>query len=133
LEDLARQLLGALGLALDGAVVADEGVEVAVAGVEDVGHLHVVLGRELIDAVEHLGQLRARDDAVLDEVVRADAAHRRERRLAGLPEELALGLVARDPHVVGAALLAMAAAPPKAGPALALGAVSLEERRAPPP
>src|SRR3954470_13948903 len=43
LDDQPGQLLGALGLALAGAVVADEGMEVAVTGVEDVGHPQAVL------------------------------------------------------------------------------------------
>ena len=55
-DDLAGQLLGALGLALGVAVVADERVQVAVAGVEDVGHAQAVLARELVDAVEHLAE-----------------------------------------------------------------------------
>ena len=44
-EDQPGQLLGLLGLALDRAVVADERVQVAVAGVEDVGDDHAVLAR----------------------------------------------------------------------------------------
>ena len=43
------------------------------------------------------GQPRARDDAVLDVVVGRDPAHRRERRLARPPDQLALGLVLRRP------------------------------------
>ena len=128
-DDQAAQLLGALGLALDPAVVADQRVQVAVAGVEDVGHDQVVLARHLVDPLEHLGQLRARDHAVLDEVVRRDPAHRRERRLAHLPEQRALGLVARDPHVVGAAALADRHHLVEAGLALALGAVELDQQR----
>ena len=64
------------------AVVADERVQVAVAGVEDVGDDQPVLLGQLVDPLEHLGQLGARDHAVLDEVVGRDPAHRRERRLA---------------------------------------------------
>src|SRR3954452_3623523 len=66
-HDLARELLGARGLAL---AIADERVQVAVAGVEDVAHLEPVLARQRIDALEHLGQPRARDHAVLHVVVR---------------------------------------------------------------
>ena len=48
------------------------------------------------DAGEDLGQLRARDDAVLDVVVRRDPAHRGERRLPALPDPRALRLGPRD-------------------------------------
>ena len=44
---------------------------------------------------EHFGQLRPRHDAVLHVVVRRDAAHRRERRLASLPDPRALLVVGR--------------------------------------
>src|SRR3954454_11237419 len=60
-HDLARQLLGALGLAL---AVADQRVEVAVAGVEDVADLQPVLLGQRVDALEHVGQLGARDHRV---------------------------------------------------------------------
>ena len=49
-EDRARAQLGPLGLALDGPVVEDERVQVAVAGVEDVADAQAVLDRELLDA-----------------------------------------------------------------------------------
>src|SRR5215204_1245848 len=81
-EDPAGELLGALGLALVAAVEADERMEVAVAGVEDVGDDHPVLLRQRVDRLQHLGQLGARDHAVLHEVVRRHPAHRRERGLA---------------------------------------------------
>ena len=79
--------------------------------------------------VEHLGQLGARDDAVLHEVVRRDAAHRRERRLAGLPEQLRAPPRRGDPHVVGAAPLADRDDLVEARVALGLGAVELDEQR----
>ena len=50
LDDRGGQPLGALGLAWDGGVVQHERVEIAVAGVEDVGHAQPVLGREVADA-----------------------------------------------------------------------------------
>ena len=43
--------------------------------------------------LEHLGQSGPRDDAVLDEVVRADPTDRGERRLAALPDQRPLGRV----------------------------------------
>ena len=74
-----------------------ERVQVAVAGVEDVGHPDAARRRTIVgDAAQHLGQRGARDDAVLHDVVRADPADRGERRLAALPEQRPLGVVGRD-------------------------------------
>src|SRR4051812_1720672 len=98
LEDLPRELLGALGVLVG--VVADERVQVAVPGVEDVGHAHAVLLPQLGDPAQHLGQLRAGDDAVLHVVGARDAPHGRERRLAGLPEAGGLLGVGGDPDLL---------------------------------
>ena len=43
-------------------------MEIAVTGVEDVADAQTVLGLEPRDLAQHLGQLRARHDAVLDVV-----------------------------------------------------------------
>ena len=69
-------------------------MQVAVAGVEDVADAQPVLRLELGDPAQHLGQPRPRHDPVLDVVVVGDPAHRRERRLAPLPEQRALVVVA---------------------------------------
>ena len=91
LEDLLGEQLRALRLARDARVVEHERMEVAVAGVEDVADAQAGSLRELVDAAQHLRQLRARDDAVLHVVVGADPAHRGERRLAPAPDRGALG------------------------------------------
>ena len=78
-------------------VVEHERVQVAVAGVEDARDPQAVLVAERVDPPQHLGQPRARDDAVLDVVARRDPAHRRERRLAAAPDR------ARAPPAVSAA------------------------------
>ena len=49
---------------------------------------------ERADASEHFRQLRSRNHAVLHVVVRRDAAHRGERRLAAFPDARALVVVA---------------------------------------
>ena len=46
-------------------IVEDVRVEVAVARVEDVADAEAVLGDDLVDPPQHVGQLRARDHAVL--------------------------------------------------------------------
>src|SRR5262245_61444040 len=102
LEDRLGERASALGLALGPCVVEDERVEIAVAGVEDVADPQAVLDLELGDPAQDLGQLRARDDAVLDVVVARDAAHRRERRLPSLPEQRPLVVVRGRPDLPGA-------------------------------
>ena len=92
-EDRLGQLAGAFGLARHVLVVEDERVQVAVTGVEDVADPQAVLALELGDPAQHPGELRPRDDTVLDVVALADAAHGPEGRLAALPEERALGRV----------------------------------------
>ena len=79
-------------------VEGDQRVQVAVAGVEDVHDDQVVLGRDPLDALEHLDQAGARHHAVVQVVVRGDPRHRAEGALARLPEQRRLGGVARHPH-----------------------------------
>ncbi len=97
-QDLGRDRLGVLGLAGNRGVVADQRVQVAVAGVKDVADAQPRALREIADAPQHFGQLRPRHDAVLHVVVRRDPSHRGKRRLASFPDPLALALVARDLH-----------------------------------
>ena len=80
----------------NGFVVADERMQVAVAGVKDVADAQARARFESANPAQHLRQLRARHDAVLHVVVRRHAAHRRERRLASLPDPRALVVVLRD-------------------------------------
>ena len=100
-QDVGGQRLGALEGARLTAVVEDERVQVAVAGVEHVGHAHAVLRRQLLDGDQRLAQLRARHHAVLDDEVGADPPDRRERALAPLPQQRALLGVGGDPHLGG--------------------------------
>ena len=79
-------------------------MQVAVAGVEHVGHPDPRRRRDLGDRREHLRQRGARDDAVLDDVVGTDPAHGREGGLAALPDQRALGRVDGQPQFTGAVL-----------------------------
>ena len=67
-------VLGERLLAGDGGVVEHQRVQVTVASVEDIGDPEAARHRQLLDRAQHLGDLRARDHAVLDDVVRADPA-----------------------------------------------------------
>ena len=84
-------------------VVADQRMQVAVAGMEHVADAQAAARLELADALEHLGQLRARHDAVLHVVVRRHAPHRRERALPPLPDPRAMFLVCATSTVVAPA------------------------------
>ena len=64
----------------------DERVEVAVAGVEDVGDLEVVLGAHFADAAQDVGELGGGDGAVHAHVVWRDAADGTEGAFAAFPD-----------------------------------------------
>ncbi len=80
-------------------------MQIAVAGVKDVGDAQAVFLRQLPHARQHLRQLGARDGAVHAVIVGRDAADRRERRLAAGPEQQPLLLRGGDPAGDGAARL----------------------------
>ena len=62
---------------------------------KDVADRQLVIARDPVDRVHHLGQPRARNAGVLDVVVRRDAADRAGRAFARGPQRVAFGLVAR--------------------------------------
>ena len=103
-EDVTGHLLGLLLFAGDTGVEEHERMEVAVAGVEDIGDPQAVLGSQIGDLLQDAGDLLARNDAVLHEVIAADPAHCGEGALAAFPHQLALGGVARDADLHRAAL-----------------------------
>src|SRR5206468_3638453 len=95
-QDVGAELLGARKLAWIVGVVEDERVEVAVAGVEDVGDAQTVFLREPAHPRQHLGEAAPRDRPVHAVIVGRDAADRGEGRLAAGPEGEALLLAAAD-------------------------------------
>src|SRR5439155_23239246 len=105
-EDRGRDRLGALCVAWNVLVVEDERMEVAVPGMEDARDPQTALLAERIDPPQHLGQARARHDAVLDVVARRDPAHRGERRLAAAPDARAVLRVLGGPQLERALLAA---------------------------
>src|SRR5438132_4666976 len=78
-KNLAGDILGKLLLSRYFGVVQDERMEIAVAGMKDVGDAQSGLSRECLDLTEDSGDVRARDDSVLHDIVRADTADRGER------------------------------------------------------
>src|SRR5439155_19434889 len=87
-------------------LIEDVRVEVAVAGVEDVPDAQAVSGDDLVDAAEHVRELRARDHTVHHHVRGRHATVGAERGLAPLPQERALGLVPCGADLAGARVAA---------------------------
>ena len=93
-QDVGAERLGPLELAGLVGVVEDQRMQIAVAGVEDVGDAQAVLRRQSPHPRQHLGEPPARDGAVHAVIVGRDAADGRERRLAPGPEQQPLRLAA---------------------------------------
>ena len=96
---------------------------------EHVRDLEPVLGRQLIDPLQHLGQAGAGDHAILDVVGGCDPAHRGERGLARLPDQFALGLAAGDADLGRALALDQGDRLLEARVAFVGGAVELDHQR----
>ena len=79
-------------------------MQVAVAGVKDVGDAQPAGLAEPLDFAQHGRKRGARDDAVLHEIVRRDAADGGKGGLASLPDGHALGLGLGNANLPGAAL-----------------------------
>src|SRR5690606_15602240 len=85
-QDVGAEILRALQLVADIGVIEDQRMQIAVAGVEDIGDTQPVFFRKFAHAGQYARQFLARDGAVHAEIVGRDAADRRERRLAPRPE-----------------------------------------------
>src|SRR2546426_6262949 len=94
-KNLASDVLGKLLLSRHFGVVENERMEIAIARVKDVCDAKSGLPRECLDVAEDFGDLRARDDPVLHDIVRADAADGGKRTPATLPEQRSLVFVLR--------------------------------------
>ena len=100
-EDFGGERFGGVLLTGDACIVEDEWVEVAVAGVEDVGDADACGCAEARDFAHDLRESRAGDDTVLNDVVGGDAAHGGEGGFAAFPDEGALGVGLRDANFRG--------------------------------
>ncbi len=99
LQDIGAERLGALKLARVHAIEDDEGMQIAVAGMENIAEAKPVFGRHLRHPRQHRRQLVARDRAVHAQHVGRQPPHRRERCLAPGPELGALHFVAGLAHL----------------------------------
>src|SRR5215212_9409757 len=130
-DDLPGQLFGLVGLTRGVVVVEDERVEVAVAGVEDVGDPEAVLFAQVRYLLQYGTELRARDDPVLDVVIVGDGSHRPECSLPALPEQGALLVVLGDPNLRGVVVLTDLNDLVELALHLGLGAVELDDQDGP--
>ncbi len=78
-------------------IVEDQGMQIAVPGMENIGDAQIVLRGQFLHAAQHQRQLRARDGAVHAIVIWRDASNRREGRLAAGPEQEPLFLAVGSP------------------------------------
>src|SRR5262249_22797124 len=95
-KNLGCDRLRVRGLARNRLVIADERVKVSVARMKNVPDSKPRPCFERAYPPEHLRQLRARNDPVLNVVTRGDPPHRRKRRFAPLPNAFARGVVSCD-------------------------------------
>src|SRR4029453_5285255 len=77
-------------------VEQQDGMDVAVTGVEDVADADAMTLGRTRDGAHDVGYLRARHHAVLSAVAGSEAADGAERTFARLPERGALGVVTRE-------------------------------------
>ena len=105
-NDFGRSFQSALELLVVAEIVENDGVEIAVASVENVADVESELSADFLDAAERLREFRTRNDAVENVDAGGDAAEGSEGILAALPEQVALFVVASDADLarfVGAA------------------------------
>src|ERR1700722_2948562 len=77
-------------------IVENDGMEIAIAGVEDVADVESELSADFLDAAERLRELRTRDYPVEDIYAGSDAAESAEGVFAAFPEQVAFFVVASD-------------------------------------
>src|SRR5438874_436171 len=104
LQDLPSRREHAPDLVLVALVEEEDRVDVAVAGVEDVGDAEPVALRRRGDVPQDVRHAGARHDAVLRAVVGCEPADGAEGALAAFPERRTLRLVARHAHLAHAVL-----------------------------
>lgn len=82
-------------------VEVEAGVEVAIAGMKDVGDADAVGFGDVVDGLQHFGEFRARDNAVVGDHGGGEASHRADAFLAGGPELRPGGFILGDFDVKG--------------------------------
>src|SRR5690242_2913602 len=82
-------------------VEEDDGMNVTVAGVKDVGDAELIVGADALDFAEDVRQLGARNHAVLCAVTRRQPPDGSEGLLAALPHQKPFRVAHRPAHVAG--------------------------------
>src|SRR6266850_3125352 len=100
-DDFGRGLHGAFELGGVPRIVEDDGMQIAVTGVENVANLKTELRADFLDAPKGLRKLRTGDHAIQDVIAGSETAQRAEGILAAFPEKFALGIVASDADFAG--------------------------------
>ena len=85
-QDLAPQAMHPLLHTRIGAAIKDQGMEIAIAGVEHIGHAQAMLPAQVADRCQHLRQGGAGHHTVLEVVAGRLAADGRDCRFTPLPE-----------------------------------------------
>ena len=87
-DNFGGGLHGAFELGGVAGVVEDDGMQIAVAGVENIADLKTELRADFLDAAEGLRKFRTRNHAVEDVAAGSEAAERTEGVFAAFPEKL---------------------------------------------
>ena len=127
-ENFAAERLGALQFAGFADVIEDQGMQVAVPGMEHIDHGQAIAARHLADGAQHLGQVFARYGAVHAVIIGGDAAHGRKGGLAPGPETLRLACVLGDPYLARVKVLQQGLNLPADRPHLRLAAVQFADQ-----
>ena len=128
LQDVVPGLEDAVDLLAVTFVVQHQRVQVAVAGMEDVGDAQAIAVADDLQARQGFGQAGAGDDAVVGVIVGRQASDGAERLLAALPQQGALGVVLGDAHGLAVVLLADVGNALRVGFHAVLDAVELDEQ-----
>ncbi len=95
-DDFGGCFQRALELFVVAEIIENDGMEIAVAGVEYVADVEAELGTDFLDAAESLREFRTGNYAIEHVDAGGDATEGAERVLAAFPEKIALFVVASD-------------------------------------
>lgn len=95
-DDFGGGLHGSLELAFVARIVKNDGMKIAVAGMENVADVKAVARADFADAAKGLWKFCAGDDAVKNIIAGGETAESAEGVFAAFPEELALSVVAGE-------------------------------------
>src|SRR5699024_6594608 len=104
LADGAAKGLGALEFAGNVGIIENQRMQIAVAGMKDVGYPQAIVLGQVVNTLQDFGQRAAWNGAVHAVVIGRDAPDRRESRLASGPKQHAFLFVGGYPDIAGSGL-----------------------------